>query len=294
MQGFNMGRYRPYDSDPRQESFNGRTGTHALGKRAHKIEEGILVVRFELPFNVWCEGCQGHIGQGVRYNAEKQRVGEYYSTPIFSFKCKTACCQNVMIIETDPKNTRYVVKSGARQQNSDWDPAENGGFAIHDDGKPSTAIAPPPDAFSALEKSISDRTVSKTRATRLEELQESATSRSSDPYAINSALRNSFRKEKKERQTVARRDTELMEKIGWSAERALVPEVESVEERESRKRLWMNARDERAGVGSSVSMSRPRKSRTAASAQTSKADATTALAARLRANTKQRADPFHV
>ena len=29
------------------------------------------------------------------------------------------------------QNTRYVVVSGARQKDEDWDPAENGGFAIH-------------------------------------------------------------------------------------------------------------------------------------------------------------------
>ena len=29
------------------------------------------------------------------------------------------------------QNTRYVVVSGARQKDEDWDPAENGGFAVH-------------------------------------------------------------------------------------------------------------------------------------------------------------------
>lgn len=32
------------------------------------------------------------------------------------------------------QNTRYVVTSGARQKNEEWDPEENGGFAVH--GKP--------------------------------------------------------------------------------------------------------------------------------------------------------------
>jgi len=30
-----------------------------------------------------------------------------------------------------PQNTRYVVVSGARQKDEEWDPEENGGFAIH-------------------------------------------------------------------------------------------------------------------------------------------------------------------
>ena len=29
------------------------------------------------------------------------------------------------------KNTRYVVVSGARQKDEDWNPEENGGFAVH-------------------------------------------------------------------------------------------------------------------------------------------------------------------
>jgi coiled-coil domain-containing protein 130 len=29
------------------------------------------------------------------------------------------------------QNTRYVVTSGARQKEEDWNPEENGGFAVH-------------------------------------------------------------------------------------------------------------------------------------------------------------------
>lgn len=89
---------------------------------------------------------------GVRYNAEKRKVGMYYSTPIYAFRCKCHLCDGWFEIHTDPKvstllhvssflinivvlltqkNTRYVVKSGARQQEVDWDPEENGGFAVH-------------------------------------------------------------------------------------------------------------------------------------------------------------------
>ena len=294
MQGFNMGRYRPYDSDPRQESFNARTGTHALGKRARKLDQGILIVRFELPFNVWCEGCQGHIGQGVRFNAEKERVGEYYSTPIYSFKCKTACCQNFMVIETDPKHTRYVVKSGARQQNSDWDPESNGGFAIHDDGKPGSSSSAPPDAFASLEKSVIDRAQAKTRASRIEELQEAATSRAADPYTLNAAVRSQFRAGRRERQAVARRDDELRGRIGWSADKRLAAEGESEAEKQERKRLWTEAKDSRAGVGRALTSSRVSEAKTSSATGVAKgkAAAAAALAARLQARTKRQRDPF--
>ena len=40
---------------------------------------------------------------GVRYNAEKKRVGNYYTTPIYRFRMKCHLCDNHFEIETDPK-----------------------------------------------------------------------------------------------------------------------------------------------------------------------------------------------
>jgi hypothetical protein len=40
----------------------------------------------------------------------------------------------LLIIPLADQNTRYIVVSGARQKNEDWDPEENGGYAVH--GKP--------------------------------------------------------------------------------------------------------------------------------------------------------------
>ena len=51
-QGFN--RYFPPDFDPQKHgTLNAYHGKHALGDRARKIDKGILIVRFELPFNIW-------------------------------------------------------------------------------------------------------------------------------------------------------------------------------------------------------------------------------------------------
>ncbi|XP_061370634.1 protein saf4-like isoform X2 [Gastrolobium bilobum] len=57
-----------------------------------------------MPFNVWCGGCNSMIAKGVRFNAEKKQVGNYYSTKIWSFTMKSACCKHEIIIQTDPKN----------------------------------------------------------------------------------------------------------------------------------------------------------------------------------------------
>lgn len=94
-----------------------------MGDRARKIDKGILIVRFELPFDIWCGGCEKHVGQGVRYNAEKRKIGNYYSTPIYAFRCKCHLCSHWFEIQTDPKNTRYIVSEGAKQK-AEWQPEE--------------------------------------------------------------------------------------------------------------------------------------------------------------------------
>ena len=40
---------------------------------------------------------------GVRYNAEKSKVGNYYTTQIFKFRMKCHLCDNHFEIQTDPK-----------------------------------------------------------------------------------------------------------------------------------------------------------------------------------------------
>ena len=57
------------------------------------------------------------IGKGVRFNAEKKKCGNYYSTPLYSFSMKCPTCSGIMVIETDPKNCDYKLVSGTFQSN---------------------------------------------------------------------------------------------------------------------------------------------------------------------------------
>lgn len=91
-------------------------GQHPLRERAKKLDQGILVIRFEMPFNVWCNGCGHLIGKGVRFNAEKKAIGNYYSTKIWSFSMTSPCCQEHIEVQTDPKNHEYLVVAGARRK----------------------------------------------------------------------------------------------------------------------------------------------------------------------------------
>jgi coiled-coil domain-containing protein 130 len=108
--------YYPPEWTPKQGSLNKFQKSHPLGKRAAKIDQGILVIRFEMPCNAWCDGCKNHISRGVRYNAEKRKVGNYFTTTIWEFKMKCHLCDTFFVLRTDPKNTDYVFESGIRKK----------------------------------------------------------------------------------------------------------------------------------------------------------------------------------
>ncbi|GAC95835.1 hypothetical protein PHSY_003412 [Pseudozyma hubeiensis SY62] len=221
MQGFNMGRYRPPTADPRTTPFN---ATHPLGARARRLHtHGILVVRFEIPFNVFCLSCSTHLSQGLRFNAEKQQAGEYLSTKIWSFAVKCPSCSGRIEIRTDPKNAQYVVESGARKQQQDWDPEEYGGFAVYDSKKGEEIE--PKDAFDRLDKEKAETRLAEQRQKRVQELQHVAERRGSDPYAANSRLRSDFRKDKRKRVGQLEKDIQLKERIGWRDDTMLAEEL---------------------------------------------------------------------
>lgn len=61
------------------------------------------VIRFEMPFPVWCNNCENIIQQGTRFNAVKKEIGSYYTTKIWSFSLKCHLCSNPIDVHTDPK-----------------------------------------------------------------------------------------------------------------------------------------------------------------------------------------------
>lgn len=237
MQGFN--KYYPPDYDGEKHgSLNSYRGKHALGDRARKIDQGILITRFELPFNIWCGTCDNHIGMGVRYNAEKKKIGNYYSTPIYSFRCKCHLCSGWFEIQTDPKNTRYVVVSGARQKEEEWDPEENGGFAVHN----TDPNEGPVDPLAALEKSTDAKNhMEKVQMPRLESLQSLSDHYGSDPYSLSLKARKRFRVEKKEEAIKKAADDNLKDKYALPDTLKLTDESEELAARA--KADWAKGRE---------------------------------------------------
>ncbi|XP_065880202.1 uncharacterized protein [Euphorbia lathyris] len=185
--------YYPPEWTPKQGSLNKFHGQHALRERARKIDQGILIIRFEMPFNIWCGGCNSMIAKGVRFNAEKKQVGNYYSTKIWSFAMKAACCKHEIVIQTDPKNCEYVITSGAQKKTEDFDVEDAETFALPADEEKGKLS----DPFYRLEHQEEDIRKKKEAEPLLVRLQRSSDTRHSDDYARNKELRARLRSQKK-------------------------------------------------------------------------------------------------
>ena len=212
--------YYPPDYDPSKGGLNKWQGTHALRERARKLHMGILIIRFEMPYNIWCEGCGNHIGMGVRYNAEKKKVGMYYTTPVYQFRMKCHLCDNHFEIKTDPANLDYEIVSGARRQEKRFQ-AEDNETVVPDEKATINKLAT--DEMFKLEHVDSDKKKgdkAKPMIGKIYEIQD----RVKDDYAANRALRDSMRKKRKASKLQSEVDTNLLKKS--SLDLNLLPESE--------------------------------------------------------------------
>ncbi|KAI0230604.1 coiled-coil domain containing 130 [Lamellibrachia satsuma] len=172
-------KYYPPDFDPRKHrSLDAYHGSHALRERARKLHEGILIIRFEMPYNIWCGGCGNHIGMGVRYNAEKS------------------------------KNHDYVIIEGARRKEQRWDPKENEQIVPEDKNTQKKMAT---DAMYMLEHGVDDKAKIKAALPGIAQIEQLQTAWKDD-YSLNKQLRNTFRAEKKALNDTEARDKALLQK----------------------------------------------------------------------------------
>jgi len=211
MQHYN--RYVPADEE-------GTTSANKLQRRRAPgtlRKDGTQTVRFEMPFAVWCHTCKPHaiIGQGVRFNAEKHKVGKYYSTPIWAFKLKHVTCGGSIEIRTDPKNTRYEVTEGGKAR----DYGEPGDEVRQGEGGVPILTAEErerrrDDAFAALEGKAEEKQAVKDTTRRIEELYDASAKNWNDPGAKNRRLRDEFRRERKIRKREEDAKDALKQRLG--------------------------------------------------------------------------------
>lgn len=153
----------------------------------------------------------------MRFNAEKKKVGNYYSTPIYSFRMKHTVCGGTIEIKTDPQNTAYVVTEGGRKRDTGEDKElQPGEIAI----KPYAGArdSAEKDAFSKLEGKMEDKVRAKTEASRILELQERQKRDWEDPYEKSMRLRRTFRQERKGLEKAASRREAIKDKMSLGIE----------------------------------------------------------------------------
>lgn len=185
------GFYYPPGWDPTKGSLDKFHGSHGkLGSRARKQHLGILVVRIEMPYNAWCKHCGVHIGRGVRYNAEKSKVGMYHTTTILDFKFRCAACSGELHFRTDPENRGYAAGDGLRWQakheiaRKDEQEVE---LMSHDE-----KLALASDGMVALEHAQRDEAAAAAQAQAIEALMHSQ-QRAKHDYDANAQLRAGMR-----------------------------------------------------------------------------------------------------
>lgn len=203
-----VNKYYPPDWDPSKGSANKRTGSHHLRDRARKLDKGILVVRFEMPFNIWCSECKNHIATGVRYNAEKSKVGNYYTTPIYKFKMKCHLCDNFFEIQTDPAKFDYAILSGAtkRARPSEIDGDDQ---IVIDEEESKRRLT---DAMFRLEKKTEDEMKREESLPNILDIKKWR-SRWEDNFTANSIVRSQYRKRRKNLEASRIEDKELLKRM---------------------------------------------------------------------------------
>ncbi|KAG6361337.1 hypothetical protein INS49_009562 [Diaporthe citri] len=231
MQGFNMGRYVPPELEGVASANQASGKGHALGARASKLRsEGILTVRFEMPFAVWCGTCTPPvvIGQGVRFNAEKKKVGNYYSSPVYSFRMRHPACGGWIEVRTDPKNTAYVVVEGGKKRDTGEGKGAEDSLVGDSGMAPIKTLREQAEerevAFSNLEKTIEDRAALAAARERLDEIEDANAKQWDDPYTRNQMLRKSFRVGRKQREKDSAAAEDLKDRMSLGID--LLPESE--------------------------------------------------------------------
>lgn len=142
-----------------------------------------------MPWNAWCLHCNIHIGQGVRYNAEKKKVDMYYTTPIWQFRMRCRSCSGWMEIRTDPKHADFVCIEGVKKKAEEFvsDGEEDAGKDVPDKAK---MAENPLYKLEIEETNLAKQEQAKHHLTALYDANAQTWS---DPYTMSQRLRRSFR-----------------------------------------------------------------------------------------------------
>lgn len=242
-----VNKYYPPDFDPEVHgTLNKYHGHHPLGYRARKKlrESGAVMVRFEMPFNAWCDTCHTHLARGTRYNAEQRRVGKYHSTPVYSFTMRCACCGCTFVIETDPAHADYRAAEGATRKTEEWAQESSLGYALAD---AATRERRQRDVMFAVEQQQQDKERADAVREGLRAVARAVNATAADDYSANALARKYMR----QRRAAVLEQRSKCSAMGLTAVEQLAPATEEDEReleaaRAERRALQAAAARERA------------------------------------------------
>jgi coiled-coil domain-containing protein 130 len=244
------GFYRDPDWTPADGSldkyYGKKTGRNAHGALGNRVKaNGILVVRFEMPFNIWCTSCDSHIGRGVRYNARKKHVGMYHTTRIFEFDMNCLICKNSIVVRLNPKLADYDVVKGGRRQVKGYVPSANKETIVLDDME--TKRRRKTDAMFNLERTKDVDTQKDKDKKRVFAIKTMQDIRWKDDHSVNAALRSVARGKRKH----AHAQKDLADSRGLHHNNFVLLDNLTAEDRLSRKVIFQ--RKKRPASSSSAS-----------------------------------------
>ena len=196
-----------------------RNGSATVNGRAGAAK-GIAIIRFEMPYNVWCTSCSKMIGKGVRFNAEKNKAGKYYTTTLWSFKMKCHMCDGCIVVETDPKNDDYKMVEGVKKKAETWTAASTETIDLMDDAAKAKLAS---DPMFRLEHGEADKSKARVKKSSLARLLKAKSA--VNDYDANSKLRGAFRVKRKELKAQHAADRALVAKASLHGSQVqLLPE----------------------------------------------------------------------
>ena len=148
-------------------------------------------IRFELPFNIWCLGCERHLAKGIRFNARQLETGHYLTTKILTFSFKCPSCSQDILIKTDPANSDYTVEKGARRKNEHGSDIDTVRIKTEQDWKKEAT-----DPFLRLQIATQDKKRAEPVKLAINEIQERNSINWKDNFSSSQHLRKVFREEK--------------------------------------------------------------------------------------------------
>lgn len=194
-------KYYPPDYDPEGGSLNRFVRQKKQVRLLFDIpgEEkkpsGFRIIRFEMPFNVWCGGCDKHIGKGVRFNAQKRETGMHHSTPILDFRMKCPECPHWFTITANPRTSEYECKEGVRRKVEGFSHETTETSKILDNGE---RLELQQNPFAKVEHQAKDKRSLQAAIPRLERLLQHKDAIAENDFESNSSARRMFRERKGE------------------------------------------------------------------------------------------------